>query len=122
MKLRMGFVSNSSATSFCIYGWTFEELEPFGVKRWEQHDLLKMLDAKYPDLKSSLTESQTPISDWIIGVGSATGYGFDHGYHGDWQDYKSPGPTKEQMEKLDKVAVEMGWSKPSLNSATWFDG
>ena len=121
MKFRMGFVSNSSAASFCIYGWTFEDLEPFGVKRWEQFDILKMLDAKYPDLKSSLTESSTPTSDWMIGVGNATDK-LDHYYHGDWEDYRSLEPTKEEMEKLDKVAVEMGWSKPSLNSATWFDG
>jgi len=27
MKIRTGFVSNSSASSFCIYGWTSKELE-----------------------------------------------------------------------------------------------
>ena len=91
-----------------------------GVKRWEQFDTLKMLEKKYPDLK--LTESTTPTSDWMIGVGSATGSGFDHCYHGRWEDYDSPAPSIEQMEKLDKVAVEMGWPKPNLSSETWFDG
>ena len=43
MKLRKGFVSNSSAASFCIYGWTFQKLEPFGIRRWDKFDLIKML-------------------------------------------------------------------------------
>ena len=60
----------------------------------------------------------------MLGVGSAT-TDLDHGYDGDtdfWQDYESPHPKKDEMDKLDKIAVDMGWPKPHIDFATWFDG
>jgi hypothetical protein len=119
MRFRLGFVSNSSAASFCIYGWTFEQLEPYGINRWEVWDLIKLLQEEYPEMH--FRESSTPDSDWILGVGDSQSE-FDHYYDGDWTEYESSYPKKEEMEDLDKIAAYLKWPKPELKAATWFDG
>lgn len=112
---------DSSATvpaSFCIYGWTGEELH---LGYYQMTDLCYWLR----DILSSVTQSAHPASDCIVGVGNAV-YEFDHGWSwecdGDWLDYKCDEPAKEDMAKLDEIALHLGLPKPKLDSATFYDG
>jgi len=122
MKIRNGFVSNSSAASFCIYGWTDRDLKTdwAGVM-----DIVRTIWNKY---NIRLVESSHPSDNVIVGVGTSEGE-IDHNYcdgdggrYEDWEDYRSPPPTKEQMAWLDEAAKDLGLPKPHLDSATWFDG
>ena len=109
MKTRAGFVSNSSAMSFCIYGWTgsYTEMRELEQKLKETHPELGVFEFSHPD------------EDSIVGVGNSA-YEFDHYMDEDWQEYESKPPTKEEMEALDKVAEEMGLPAPMMESCTWW--
>jgi hypothetical protein len=55
MKIRHGFVSNSSTTSFCIYGVCRDNDEEL-YKKFEVEDswgLREVLEKKYPDIFTS---------------------------------------------------------------------
>jgi hypothetical protein len=115
MKLRTGFVSNSSGASFCIYGWTNEELGLSGSQVYAFLDMIQALD-------KSIVESSHPSVDRIIGVGEIRSE-VDHSYEGDdWHDYRCPEPSKKDMAKLDAIAKKLGLPKPTLQAETWYDG
>jgi hypothetical protein len=109
-------VSNSSAASFCIYGWTNDELGLSGSH--QVYAFLDMIQA----LDKSIVESSHPFVDRVIGVGEIRSE-VDHGYeNGDWKDYRCPEPSKKDMQKLDMIAEKLGLPKPTIQAATWFDG
>ena len=116
MKTRDGFVSNSSSASFCIYGWTDGDL---GLSEWEANDLCRWLR----DILPSMIDSPHPHAGTIIGVGNVAEE-MDHGEDepGAWRDYRCDEPTKEDMAKLDEIALGLGLPKPTISSATWFNG
>jgi len=121
MKLRTGFVSNSSGASFCIYGWTNDEL---GLSDSQVYSFLDMIKA----LDKSIVESSHPSADRIIGVGNKRSE-VDHDYrddtvgrYGDWHDYRCPEPSKKDMANLDAIAEKLGLPKPTLQVETWYDG
>jgi hypothetical protein len=116
MKIRVGFVSNSSAASFCIYGWTNDDL---GMNYSQSIDLANKLREKI----SFIITSPDPDSEVIVGVGHAEDE-IDHWYgeDGEWEDYQCEYPDKDEMTELDTVALEFGLPKPILHQATWFNG
>ena len=121
MKIRNGFVSNSSSQSFCIYGWDDESLKTDNGESLDYSEIWAIKDKiskLYKDIR--LVDSSSPSSDIIFGVGSVN-YDIDHGDE-DWEDYESPEPSKEEMDKLDKVSEEMKMPKPKMFIATWYNG
>jgi hypothetical protein len=114
MKIRSGFVSNSSSSSFCIYGWRckdYNEVEALTQK-------LKIYFGK--GSKNGVRYTNTQDGDYIVGVGNIEDE-FDH-YMDDWQDYECDGPDSELIKKLDKVAKTEELPEPEMYSDTWFNG
>lgn len=64
MKKRKGFVSNSSVSSFCIFGTILSEesLEEIGVKLGEDNDILGFISGMIEDKKLNL-EVECPFKD-----------------------------------------------------------
>jgi len=108
MKIRIGFVSNSSVCSFCIYGWSEKDLNKgFG----EMLSFCKELSQKYKDVKMTWTSNSKDVA--ILGVGNIVS-------DGPW-DYseKSRCPAENEKRKLEKIAKEIGLPKPKLFSETF---
>ena len=128
MKIRTGFVSNSSASSFCIYGWT-EEI--FKIHPELQDVDAEYYESKYDKLIEKLNsikhkakifgQDSTPDNEFIVGVGNS-GIEIDH-YMLDneyWQDYQSPEPSYDQIKELDRIAEVLGLPKPEMYRATFW--
>ena len=131
MKIRLGHVSNSSASSFTIYGWTEKELSQhignimpsfFDVdmfiddetfcdnleKLWDGHEWDIVADASSDGMK-------------IFGLGEA-GDEIDHNVtEGRWEDFKYPEPSDEKKKAFDEVAKKLNLPKPSIYQETFFD-
>ena len=111
MKHRLGFVSNSSAASFCVYGWSGS---------WTEMEALKeKINAQFPNFK--LLDCAHPCDSTMLGVGNYE-QDIDHWIGENWENYECPGPSKEEMEALDKIAEELGLPAPMMDSGTWFNG
>ena len=116
MKIRQGFVSNSSSQSFTIFGWTKDDLH----LDWEgQLDLVKSIKEIYPDLEI-LNDIPHPEHEWIMGVGESAA-DMDH-YMQDWEDFRCEGPTQEEMDKLSEVATLLSLPEPHSDQRTWYYG
>ena len=119
MKFRNGFVSNSSSMSFCIYGWTQEDL---GFDYCEFHTWKELIKDKYPNCKFEDFNFHPTSNGGIIGVGNSA-YEFDHYLDLEneiWEEHKEPPPSKKDMELLDSIAEIEKLPKPTLQEATWF--
>jgi len=136
MKIRQGFVSNSSASSFCIYGWTDEDLkdykhipciascfvkcEKYKTEYFMANNLIKEVKDEF---SFDLIVSPSPDDNYVVGVGNFEDE-IDHGLDEDedWEDYVTDEPSKEDMIKLDGIAKTLGLPSPHYYSATWFNG
>jgi hypothetical protein len=114
MKIRAGFVSNSSSASFCIYGWTNTKLD---MKCNDAYDLYRKLRMDY----DKIVESSHPCCEMVMGVGNVhTNLYTDE--NEDWRDFVSDPPTEQEMAELDKIALKLNLPKPEMYSETWYDG
>jgi hypothetical protein len=121
MKIRNGFVSNSSSSSFCIYGWTedvFKDKPELLKDYYDPYELEKLLKTIPHEL--IIVHSNSPCSHFVMGVGTVE-TDIDH-YIEDWEDHVAEEPTQKEMEELDKVAEKLNLPKPQMYSATWRDG
>jgi hypothetical protein len=96
MKIRQGFVSNSSSTSFNIFGFYF------GQDEEDAYSFLNRL--KYRKIESILVYNR--YGDCVVGAGHIE-YECDHGRE-DWESYVCPGPDEKQIESLKSFAREFG--------------
>ena len=109
MKYRLGFVSNSSAASFCIFGWQTSKLAE------EQIESLR-------EANKQLFYVEDPDEGEILGVGNSY-CEIDHNCSDDedWHDYETPPPSKEAQDELIKLAQKLGVPRPIMFSATFWD-
>ena len=106
MKIRLGFVSNSSTSSFCLYGWYKHNLTA------EQIELVKAI--------ANVEEFCDDSNDYI-GIGNQEN---DLHFEDDDEamDYECDGPSDEEMAKLDKFALEQNLPKPDMYGSTFRNG
>ena len=114
MKLRAGFVSNSSSCSFCIYGFEID-----GSKE-EYDSIIKKIEeaAKIIGLEVDQFLGQ---SDSYFGVGTYDD-DIDHGDE-NWQDFTSEGPTTEEVKKFTEIMQKISPEKTlDYHSETYRNG
>lgn len=121
MKIRSGFVSNSSSSSFCIFGWTEEDLKRLNINIDE---LEERLLTKYPDIRFEC--AHPPWSDKIIGVGNreedlhfADEWGGD-----DDEGFDNPvdEPAEAECNKLLEIAKQEGLPNPEMFEDIYYNG
>jgi hypothetical protein len=66
MKFRMGFVSNSSTSSFCVFGVWFESGELEELLKAEDDDLYETIDSLC--CKLGLNYYNTQYDGWVVGI------------------------------------------------------
>ena len=114
MKLRMGFVSNSSAASFCLYGWQTAKLS--------EEQITALREARQKDSWRSGSCLHTvwhPIDREIIGIGNSYSE-IDHDEE-NWQSFESPPPDKATQQQLEKLAEELQLPRPEMYADTYWD-
>ena len=115
MKIRYGFVSNSSATSFCIFGWNDYDLNKSNIDIYALEIEIKN---RY---NIDLIQIHNECGDILLGLGNYDDE-FDHWYGENWQEYTSEAPPVEEVNLLKKIAEEMKLPSLGYFSATWFNG
>lgn len=108
MKIRMGFVSNSSSSSFCLVGISIEEDEE--IDFYENFDELK---DGFWDFDSELSIHHPEYCPWYIGK--------------DIQCIKDNQTLKEFKEEVYKKLIDLGFTNIKLEDIgfkeyAWYDG
>ena len=131
MKIRLGFISNSSATSFTIYGWSeqdltahFTSLSPVmeGVElSIDEYAFREKLDKEWGGKDWAITNSEDKDGYMIYGLGEY-GCEIDHYFQGPgrWEDFRFPEPSDEDKKKMDEMAARLNLPEPKLYSDTFF--
>jgi len=129
MKIRNGFVSNSSSSSFTIYGWSekilskhiSESLPAFvGVRLEIDEDVFcenieKLWDGREWDIISFRDRDGYNI----FGVGSACDEA-DH-YVGNWHEgFRYDEPDDEKKKQLEEIGKKLGLPEPQIYSDTYY--
>jgi len=130
MKIRNGFVSNSSSSSFTIYGWKGEDLSKhlaslspafegmdFYLDEWTFTENLEKL---WQGEDFDITYSKDRYGDQVFGL-SVAGTEVEY-YLPPHQDFEYTEPSDERRKKFDNLAEELNFPKPMLYKDTFFDG
>lgn len=133
MKIRNGFVSNSSASSFTIYGWKKKDLFSYLDKlnlsgeNFEDFGFIYKMEKRIKELwngdPSDIVIAETSYGDEIIGIGtrdSEIDHSIPDGEY--WEDFEFDAPSTDYQNKLKKMAEDLDLPKPSLYQETFFDG
>jgi hypothetical protein len=110
MKIRNGFVSNSSTSSFCVYGWDIEYGEGNKIK-----DKLMSLSEENDSI---LEQFYCDHCAWI-GVGNQEEVDADEDGN---TEYEVDEPSQELMDKLDELVKLHDLPKPTMTSGTFYNG
>lgn len=108
MKIRKGFISNSSSTSFCLYGWKFNDIR-------EIFPTIKEIADK---LEEEFDPSEIIIENWddrekLIGIGNV--------------DFKvcsstiMDSPSEIKKKQVEKFAEYFNLPEPETYSDTFND-
>ena len=112
MKQRNGFVSNSSSSSFLIYGTTVDTC----------NGKVENDDEEYSSIEDKIRELKLSLNAW-------NPQGFDEMYIGaSWSSVKDDETGKQFKERVqaevDKLTTALGveWQECSTHQEEWFDG
>lgn len=133
MKIRNGFVSNSSASSFTIYGWTSSELSNHIASLCPALTGIEIIVNEYEFVRNIqnhwLGESWDIVyainekDEMVFGLGE-TEDGIDHYMtsYERWEDYECDEPTDEQKKEFDEIVKKLNLPIPSIHKATFYNG
>jgi len=110
VKKRNGFVSNSSTSSFCVYGWDME----YGDGKTQKEKLKELLNED-----GSVLDSFNCYHCYWIGVGNQ--YDVETDEDGEALE-EAEEPSQELMEKLDELVKVHNLPEPSFTSGTFYNG
>lgn len=121
MKIRMGYVSNSSSTSFTIYGWTEKELSEHIGKLLpafvgvnviiDEETFCENIEKLWSGHEWDITCSRNEAGYNVFGVGSVGG-----------ESSKLTEPTDKEKKEMDAIAAKLGLPSPSMLHENFFDG
>jgi len=114
MKIRSGFVSNSSSCSFTVFGWRMDQK----TKEEDASDLKDLL-ALTPEIRRWFHTCYPPDGGLVIGVGVFETE-IDH-YMEDWEDYVSEGAPEYVEDWLLAKAKELNLPIPEHHSYTYYE-
>ncbi len=129
MKIRNGFVSNSSSSSFTIYGWSEEVLSKHIGKLLP--DFVGVEVSIDEDVFCENIEKIWAGHDWdilsfrdsngcnIFGIGTA-GDEVDHYAMDFFKDFKYDEPSNKKKKQLDEVAEKLGLPAPQVYQETFY--
>jgi hypothetical protein len=119
MKIRMGFISNSSTTSFTIYGWTETQLSEHigkllpafvGVNVTIDEDTFsENIEKLWSGHEWDVTCSRDESGYNVFGVGDV----------GD-ENFMPKEPTDDQKKELEAIAVKLGLPAPTMHQGTYY--
>lgn len=130
MKFRNGFISNSSASSFTIYGWSITDLNKHISSlcsffkdvdiEIDEYSLINKITSFWEGSQFDICSCHNSYNELIVGIGQS-GAEIDH-YNSDWESFEFDGPSLEKVMALDRFARVFGLPQPKLYQETFFNG
>ncbi|MHA1468971.1 MAG: hypothetical protein ACTSSP_00265 [Candidatus Asgardarchaeia archaeon] len=130
MKIRTGFVSNSSVSSFTIYGWTEKDLSEHlaslcssfkNVDVSIDESFIESLDEIWEGNKWDLNSTYGPDGRMVFGLGTHDSEVDHSGYDYTGENFKFPEPSYKDQKKFDELAKKLKLPQPKMHQATWYD-